>query len=63
MVVNGIRIHNKSIYGTGSSLAHAYYVTKWRTTYTQLLFKWKKMALDEVSILENCGVMEMRLRK
>ena len=25
----------KSIYGTGSSSAHAYYVTKWRTTYTQ----------------------------
>ena len=25
----------KSIYGTGSSSAHASYVTKWRTTYTQ----------------------------
>ena len=25
----------KSIYGTGSSSAHAYYVTKWHTTYTQ----------------------------
>ena len=23
-----------SLYGTGSSSAHAYYVTKWRTTYT-----------------------------
>ena len=28
-------VDEKSIYGTGSSSAHAYYVTKWRTTYTQ----------------------------
>ena len=26
-----------SLYGTGSSTAHAYYVTKWRSTYTQYL--------------------------
>ena len=31
-----VRTHvQESIYGTGSSNAHAYYVTKWRTTYTQ----------------------------
>ena len=28
-----------SLYGTGSSTAHAYYVTKWRSTYTQSIFK------------------------
>ena len=34
----------KSIYGTGSSYAHAYYVTKWHTTYTQYKLHVEKMA-------------------
>ena len=34
----------KSIYGTESSSAHAYYVTKWRTTYTQYKVHAEKMA-------------------
>ena len=54
----------KSIYGTGSSYAHAYYVTKWRTTYTQYkLHVEKKWRLGEVNIFENRGIVEMRLRK
>ena len=53
----------KSIYGTGSSSVHAYCVTKWRTTYTQYNYMLKKWRLGEVNIFENCGIMEMRLRK
>ena len=41
----------KSIYGTGSSSAHAYYVIKWRTTYTQYKkYTPKKWPIGEVII-------------
>ena len=44
----------KSIYGMGLSSAHVYYVTKWRTTYTQYkLHVEKKWRLGEVNIFEN----------
>ena len=43
---------------------HAYYITKWRTTYTHCkLHKLKKWRLGEASILENCGIVEMCSRK
>ena len=47
----------KSIYGTGSSSAHVYYVTKWRTTYTQYRkYTPKKWRLSEVIIFLNCDI-------
>ena len=50
----------KSIYGTGSSSAHAYDVTKWHTTYTQYkLHVEKKWRLGEVKT----GIVDIRLRK
>ena len=62
MVVNGRR--KNQYMGTGSSSAHAYYVTKWRTTYTQyILHVEKKWRLGEVNMFENGCILEMRLRK
>ena len=40
------------IYGTGSSYAHAYYVTKVHAE------KWR---LDEVIIFENCSIVHCAL--
>ena len=54
----------KSIYGTGSSSAHAYYVTKWRTTYTQYkITRQKKWHLGEVIIFGKLCYRALRARK
>ena len=50
-----------SIYGTGSSSAHEYYVTKWCTTYTQMAEK--KWHLGEANIFENCDIVDLCARK
>ena len=42
------------IYGTGSSSAHAYYVTKWRTTHTGINDELKKWRLGEENGADLC---------